>query len=256
MKILIVFVIFQNYKYLGLALHAKEHLRANSNAFDVADIKFYVEERLLNMQGFLPVFKEDCIPFTNTFTKDPKLHSERTNLGLCLLPLIDERLSHYDRIIILDADLFLMSNYEKLDITEFSETITEKEIGVRRGEKINLADGIPRNFLNKAKYSQPERWKALLNEINVDIKPDAILDYDSTAYIIASPKFTEHYPDFSDFCRKGIQYLRDDEAILTAYQYQKGKITKHLPQYFVCHERHHIEKTKYLPYYFYHWRQF
>ena len=209
--------------YLRSALWSKHSYLTNSNAIEKKiPIKFYMESRVYTEYAEPYGLREkDCLLFENPYTPNPDLHSENLiNLGLCLYPMLDDRLANYKKVMILDADLFLcrkQTDIPKYDIEKLVNIVPNDKIGARN---LTRTYRVPRpNWLNKMKDANFDVWTDAVKQVFGIENPVAYFQDNKGSVVngvfyIVPNDFYSAYPEFRDCIERAIPVFRDDEGIM------------------------------------------
>lgn len=227
--------------YIASALWARYSLLRGSNAVKKGvPIKFYIEtsyylenaKRLSNHN----INEINCILFEwqNEYNADIAYHDiSQPNLALCLLPMLDKRLSNYDRVIISDADSILCTSEPKqFDMIDFAFSVDPYRIGVFSMPKV-LAP--PRaNWLNKFRDSDASLFYVKVNKALEIASPSEFLQTQGAGYIFSPKRLHGANSEFSNIVNRLIHALRDDEAVISIYR-------QHIKEIFeeITHTKHY-----------------
>jgi len=191
-------------------------------------VKFYIEERVykataeyLETQG---IRAADCLIFEDQPKADMAYYSGAVNLGLKLLPMTDDRLKAYKRVMIHDADMFLCKTEfanATFDILPFVETVPTDKIGVMfTGWIYEEAELPPSNWLSKIAGDDRGLWfdiaKSFLpRTFKWRMDSERVMACDNGVLYIYSPAYCD--PAFVDYLKVAIEKLRDDEAVISLW---------------------------------------
>ena len=212
-------------EYVKSALWNMNAMLKNSDVIEKAiPVKLYIQRQLyeeiakrLSSNG---VTSDKCIIFDQPDTRDPNIYSDKPNLGFCLLPFIDERLSDYNRVWINDTDLFLCRNKENagdtfFDMLAFANEAPQNKIGIAH---IRTRDSIMGNWLTKFRKFRnnlPIWHKLAMEAIGKEFNVPTIWENVYGIFYNYAPKSITD--DFKAFLNKAIDLLKDDESITSLY---------------------------------------
>ena len=212
--------------YAKTALWSMQSFLKNADVIEKSiPVKFYIqrsiyeaEEKWLKQNG---VTDQHCLIFDEIDTADEVDYKNyKPNLGLKLLPFIDNRISDYNRVWINDTDLFLCKNpgiagKKRFDILALAAQVPNDKIGVLR---IDEGKVIPGNWISTYKKTlrTPEVWhKRAIEVAGKEFSMPEVWNNIFGPLYSYTPASVSN--DLKAYIQKAIPVLRDDESIFSGY---------------------------------------
>lgn len=213
--------------YMKSALWVRHSILCRSNIIEKRiPIKFYIEksyyEENIEYLTNHNIKEDDCILFDwKDEYKAKEFHdTSQANLALCLLPMLDDRLLKYKRVIISDADMVLCTmTPNAYDIQYLAFSTESDKIGVFN-KTSEPKYSPPSNWMNKFKDMDEFVFRSQLqgmfpNNTNLETK---FITTNGSIYIINPSRLHITHPQFRNICNRLIPIFRDDEAVISIYR--------------------------------------
>lgn len=264
----------QNVPSVKYAMWSRWSLQQNTNIFEEnIPVIFYIEDVLYEThKAYFEKhgLKEwDFIIFTtrpDTKEEVEFYHHYRCNLGLCQLPVIAPELQKYERVLIIDSDLFFCKTSHGAgyhDILSITEAVPKESIALLGID--NFVDGlnidvgnpksVPKNWLYSTPNGSEMLWWKLLNDIYPDY-PAKTFNRVSGVWLLFSPEHHGIGTDYGKHVRDTIYTLRNDEATTGTYLQLAPKqfhVYRDVP-YFGPDDTPLKAEEQQIPYYWFHIR--
>ena len=147
------------------------------------------------------------------------------NLGLCQLPIIEDRLQHFERILIIDSDLFFCKTShasEYHNLLSVTDAVPSDRIGLLGID--NYVDGlvidvptpvgVPKNWLYSVPDGDESAWWTVLRDIYPDYPETPVFNRVSGVWALFSPEHHGVGTVYGDHVEKTVYTLRNDEATM------------------------------------------
>ena len=265
----------ENVASVKYAMWSYWSLQRNTNIFESnIPVLFYIEDILYETHADyfkrLGLKETDFILFTpkpDTEEESKFYHHYRCNLGLCQLPIIDSQLQHFERILILDADLFFCKTSHAQDfhnILSITDAVPPDKIGLLGiddyvdGQNISVDNpiGIPINWM----YSIPDRNEDIFLDLIKEIYPEYPTDNSynrvSGVWALFSVKHHGMNTPYGKHVENTVYSLRNDEATMGIWlklNYGAFRVYSEVP-YFGPDDTPLKTEEQRIPYYWFHYR--